>query len=210
MLENRSFDHLLGFLKATNPQVMGLNGDEFNRRDPNSPDSPPVTVARATSFTMTFDPAHEHYDVQMQLYGPQASSDPARPPVANPPVVPAPMSGFVFSALHAEDFDGDEVLVMGCFQPDQLPTLTMLAKEFALFNFWYSARPGQTGSSSMPQPRVGSPTAPPPPKSWRGSGSRTTPSTSDWKRPEKHGASTMTGCLRVPAFHVSGGITSTR
>ena len=37
MLENRSFDHLLGYLKALNPKVMGLTGTEFNQKDPNSP-----------------------------------------------------------------------------------------------------------------------------------------------------------------------------
>jgi hypothetical protein len=30
MIENRSFDHMLGFMKSINPAVDGLNGDEWN------------------------------------------------------------------------------------------------------------------------------------------------------------------------------------
>jgi len=144
MLENRSFDHLFGYLKATNPKIAGLTGNEFNQKDPNSPDDPPVKVGRATSFVMTFDPAHEYHDVQVQLYGPLKGTDPSLPPMANQPRDPAPMTGFIASALQAVDFSGDENLVMGCFQPDQLPVLTALATEFALFNYWYSSLPGPT------------------------------------------------------------------
>jgi len=104
MLENRSFDHLLGFLKATSPQVDGLAGTEFNQKDPNSPASPQVTVRRASSFAMTFDPAHEYYDVQIQLYGPLKDTDASLPPLANLPSDPAPMTGFVSSATQAVDF----------------------------------------------------------------------------------------------------------
>jgi phospholipase C len=144
MLENRSFDHLIGYLKAVNPKVMGLTGSEFNQKDPNSPGDPPIKVGRASSFVMTFDPGHEHYDVQIQLYGPLKNSDPSLPPIANPAFDPAPMTGFIASATQAVDFSGDENLVMQCFQPDQLPVLTTLATEFALFNFWYSSLPGPT------------------------------------------------------------------
>ena len=59
MLENRSFDHLFGYLRAVDSRVIGLTGKEFNQKDPNSPDSPAVKVGRASSFVMTFDPAHE-------------------------------------------------------------------------------------------------------------------------------------------------------
>lgn len=93
---------------------------------------------------MTFDPGHEFYDVQIQLYGPRQPTDPKLPPVANPPCNPPPMTGFVASATQAIEFSGDEDLVMECFQPDQLPVLTTLANEFALFNFWYSSLPGPT------------------------------------------------------------------
>jgi phospholipase C len=144
MLENRSFDHLFGYLKAVNSNVMGLTGSEFNQKDPNSPTDPAIKVGRASSFVMTFDPAHEFYDVKIQLYGPLQGTDPGLPPIANPAQDPAPMTGFIASATQAVDFSGDENLVMGCFQPDQLPVLTTLAAEFALFNFWYSSLPGPT------------------------------------------------------------------
>src|ERR1700722_12315427 len=144
MLENRSFDHLFGYLRSGNPKVMGLTGNESNQKDPNSPASPAVKVSRATSFVMRFDPGHEYYDVQIQLYGPLANTAPDLPPIANPPHQPAPMTGVIASATQGVDYKGDENLVMECFQPDQLPILTALANEFALFNFWYSSLPGPT------------------------------------------------------------------
>jgi phospholipase C len=144
MLENRSFDHFLGFLKANNPNVEGLSGNESNQADPNSPSDPPSKVRRASSFVMTFDPGHEYYDVQVQLYGPLKDTDPSLPPIANVPTQPASMNGFVASAKAAVDYSGDEALIMDCFQADQLPVLSTLATEFALFNFWYSSLPGPT------------------------------------------------------------------
>ena len=41
MLENRSFDHLPGFLKSPTDRINGLTGNESNPRDPSSPDSAP-------------------------------------------------------------------------------------------------------------------------------------------------------------------------
>ena len=70
MMENRSFDHLFGYLEATNPKVMGLTGNEFNQKDPNSPTDPAIEVSRAFSFVMTFDPGDECYDVQIQFRKP--------------------------------------------------------------------------------------------------------------------------------------------
>jgi len=144
MPENRSFDHLFGFLKTSNPNVVGLTGNESNPADPNSPGDTPVKVRRASSFVMTFDPGHEYYDVQVQLYGPLNDTDPDMPPIANVPQDPAAMTGFVASAKASVDYSGDEALIMDCFQPDQLPVLSTLATEFALFNFWYSSLPGPT------------------------------------------------------------------
>src|SRR5437868_4105960 len=85
MLENRSFDHLFGYLKTKDPRVVGLTGSESNRKDPNSETDPKIKAGRASTFMMTFDPAHEYYDVQVQLYGPLKGTDPSLPPIANPP-----------------------------------------------------------------------------------------------------------------------------
>ena len=60
MLENRSFDHLLGNLKSLNPAIDGVTGSEFsNFPDPNNPQPPAVTTGPATGFAMPFDPPHE-------------------------------------------------------------------------------------------------------------------------------------------------------
>ena len=142
MLENRSFDHLLGWLKATDPRVDGLTGGE-SCPDPYPGGTSPVNVAPATAFAMPFDPGHEFEDIQMQLYG----SNGATPPAPNPPANPAPMTGFVASAYPAAQKAGvpqDRVGVMEYFPPDSLSVLATLARQFALFNFWHSSLPGPT------------------------------------------------------------------
>lgn len=143
MLENRSFDHLVGYMKADDPRVAGLSGTEGNYPDPNAPVPPPITVRRATRFVMPFDPNHEFEDVEFQLYGPNR----AQPPAPNPPSNPAAMNGFLYSAAAAArgaDVPGEAYRVMECFQPDQVTVISTLAREFALFNFWYSSLPGPT------------------------------------------------------------------
>jgi phospholipase C len=143
MFENRSFDHLAGFLKASNPAVAGLAGTEANYSNPNAPVPPPVTVGPATSYLLNFDPGHEFEDVQMQLYGPNGTP----PPTANPPTDPAPMSGFVCCAARAATaagVPGAAQRIMECFMPSQVTVLSALARQFALMNFWHSSLPGPT------------------------------------------------------------------
>lgn len=141
MLENRSFDHVLGALKAANPAVAGaLDGEFSNRTDPAVPTSPSIPVGPASAYAMPFDPGHEFLDVQIQLYG-RAEAVERK---AAPRVSPAPMSGFVYSAETAAKSSEDAALVMQSFHPDKLPILTALAAEFAMFNFWHSSLPGPT------------------------------------------------------------------
>src|SRR5215467_10776141 len=73
MLENRSFDHLLGFsgLRGTDAvtgepaAVEGLTGAESNLL----PSGEPVTVSPGADFVLTIDPGHEFEDVLEQLCG---------------------------------------------------------------------------------------------------------------------------------------------
>jgi len=151
MLENRSFDHLVGYMKKVNPQIEGPTPQAcFNYRDPNAPTPPPVPVSANADPVMPFDPNHEFCDVQTQLYGPdptQRCTDPLGRCCSNPARNPAPMSGFVANGIIASTKQAGKDYgekVMACFDCGQVPYLNSLAQEFALFNFWYSALPGPT------------------------------------------------------------------
>ena len=50
-LENRSFDHMLGFLGTPN----GLTGDELNLTDPEDPASTPVKVSNTAAYVGDLD-----------------------------------------------------------------------------------------------------------------------------------------------------------
>jgi phospholipase C len=129
MLENRSYDHMLGYL----PNGHGLTGDEFNLVDPANPTSERVRVSNRSGY-ITVDPAHEFENVEKQLYGMPGN-------VVNP----ALMNGFV--AAHIEKEKGDVELgkkIMECFAPGKIPALTTLANEFCLCDRWFSAVPGPT------------------------------------------------------------------
>jgi phospholipase C len=141
MLENRSFDHVLGAMQAQNAAVVGVLDNEFsNRTDPASPSSSVVATAPVVAFAMPFDPGHEFEDVQIQLYGRAAGAARA----AGPRVDPAPMNGFVYCAQSAAQNPSHAAMVMQCFRSERLPVLTSLASEFALFNYWHSPVPGPT------------------------------------------------------------------
>ncbi len=143
MLENRSFDHLLGALRSSISGLAGLTGTECNYDDPNSPQPDQKRlVYPADRFDMPFDPPHEFPDVQFQLYGPVKGS----PNQSNPPSDPAGMNGFVFRTMNVVQniYAEDAVRVMSYFQLQQLPVLSTLAQQFAVFNAWHASIPGPT------------------------------------------------------------------
>ncbi|MGH2458856.1 MAG: alkaline phosphatase family protein [Chloroflexota bacterium] len=129
MFENRSFDHLLGFL----PGVGDLTGDEFNRVDPANPESARVGVTNAAGPITTVDPGHAFLDTNLQLFG------------GGPPTNPAPMSGFV--ADYLKDAGGNlEVAktIMECHAPESVPVLSALARSYCVCTRWFSSVPGPT------------------------------------------------------------------
>ena len=71
MMENRSFDHMFGFLTIDNPvvpgdRIDGLKGDEFNEFDGSR-----VIVSKTAKYAGDYraDPAHHFPDVNEQLFG---------------------------------------------------------------------------------------------------------------------------------------------
>ncbi|MGX9787513.1 alkaline phosphatase family protein [Mycobacterium sp. MMS18-G62] len=149
MMENRSFDHLLGFSRITGTdaatgqptQIEGLNQNghiQSNVFDSTtfvvSPDAPDRIINEP-------GPGHMFSDVLTQLCGQGAKLTPNGPyPYVN-------NSGFVAS-YHANGATnpGD---VMRCFNPDSLPVLTQLAREFVVCDHWFSSMPGPTEPNRM-------------------------------------------------------------
>jgi phospholipase C len=131
MFENRSFDHVVGFL----PGVGDLTGEETNPVDPTDPNSARVPVSRSdgTGSERALCPGHQFSDVQLQLFG-------------GPNVVdPAPLNGFVASALAQPRVTPDLARkVMVCQTPQTVPVLSRLAREYCTCTRWFSSVPGPT------------------------------------------------------------------
>lgn len=142
MLENRSFDSMLGMLYASDATFDGLTGIEQNLW--HKPDgstqalqvwkSPELTPADATIPDP--DPGELFTDIQMQLQG------------LNPGA--APMGGFVDNYMRQKpanpgiDPAPDPGAVMHYFTPDQVPVISTLAREFGVSDRWHASAPCQT------------------------------------------------------------------
>lgn len=131
MMENRSFDHMLGGLKAKDFRIDGLDGSENNLDTTNEP----VKVQPLAQFQGQLDPDPDHHfpGVDLQLFNGQQG--PNR--VAN-------MQGFIQSYYQQQKNIEQSRKIMYYFPPDQLPVLTGLAQQFAVFNGWFSSIPGPT------------------------------------------------------------------
>jgi len=131
MMENRSFDHMLGSLRADDPRINGLTGHETNTDTTNEP--APVLPQAEFQSQLDPDPDHAFPAVHQQLfYG-----------TPGPPGPPA-MNGFVQNYYAQEKNVSHSRKIMYYFPESKLPVLTTLAKNYALFNGWFSSIPGPT------------------------------------------------------------------
>ena len=127
MLENRSFDHMLGYLRLNGRNdIDGLTGVEANAY---GGASYPVHHLTRTAFTPVEDPDHSGAATEVQIAGGQ-------------------MSGFVesFAATLAKRNAGglSPDLVMGYYDATDLPVYDHLAAEFCVCDRWHSSVPGAT------------------------------------------------------------------
>ncbi|XP_073317399.1 non-specific phospholipase C1-like [Primulina huaijiensis] len=131
VMENRSFDHILGWLKKTRPDIDGLTGAEFNRVNASDPNSRPVCVTDDAVF-INSDPGHSIQAIREQIFGRNDSSE-----------NPAPMNGFVQQA-ESMGVVGLSKTVMSGFKPELVPVYTQLANEFAVLDRWFASVPAST------------------------------------------------------------------
>ena len=131
MMENRSFDHMLGSLKAVDSRIDGVS-DEFSVPDTTGA---PVTPQPLAEFQGQLDPDPDHHfpAVDLQIFG--GDTSPSRSPN---------MQGFVKSYFNQQKDVKHSQKIMYYFAQDQLPVLTTLALEFAVFNRWFASIPGPT------------------------------------------------------------------
>ncbi|HEX6034477.1 MAG TPA: alkaline phosphatase family protein [Anaerolineales bacterium] len=170
MLENRSFDNMLGFLGASDAggqKVNGVAGKQLSNPIPEyaQTDHGPGSVPIGFETDMTNpnpDPGEEYAHVNTQLFGevippenryPQFDEKPQEP--YNLPTLESytnpPMNGFVtdyinhFNAVMKGMPKYEQYkVIMNCHTEETLPVLHALAKQYAVFDAWFASVPSQT------------------------------------------------------------------
>lgn len=134
MLENRSFDHMLGYLPHPNPAFNGLAAGASNPAV--SPLGTRISSSPSASKSIEQDPAHDHDEVLEQLTGQRVR-----------PAGSVSNEGFVasYERKAAKELGaGAGARIMGCQSPGNVPVLSTLALQFAVFDHWFCAVPGAT------------------------------------------------------------------
>ncbi|XP_057788233.1 non-specific phospholipase C6-like [Salvia miltiorrhiza] len=123
VMENRSFDHMLGWMKRSiNPSINGVTGAECNTAA-----STKICFSDDARY-VDADPGHSFEAVSRQVFGSSASTP--------------TMSGFAAQALTISP--NLSAAVMKGFHPHRLPVYAALLSEFAVFDRWFSSIPGPT------------------------------------------------------------------
>ena len=127
MMENRSFDHMLGGLKAVDARIDGLTGAESNL-DTNGTE---IKVQPLAQYQRQLDPDPDHAfaAVDQQIFNGGAAPT---------------MKGFIANYYKQRKNVQHSQKIMYYFSPNKVRVLTTLAREFAVFNRWFASIPGPT------------------------------------------------------------------
>jgi phospholipase C len=153
VLENRSFDHMLGYLYAgqgnRSPRGDAFDGLTGTEHCPDASGDPvavfPITPTTSNAYLMPgADPGEGFAATNAQLFGTEI-----------PPAGAVPTNqGFVTNydlAIAASRARGRYVVpgtsagdIMGCFTPEALPVLSALARGYAVCDQWFCSAPTMT------------------------------------------------------------------
>src|SRR5947209_5875461 len=131
IMENRSFDHMLGYLSRSGGRtdVNGIKDDAWiaSYQNPGRYGSYPPYLLKRVDIP---DPPHERDSIEMQIR-------------------PAPgatewMRGFVLGYTRRKPTPDDESLVMGFYEAGDVPMSDFFAREFVVCDSWFSALPSGT------------------------------------------------------------------
>ncbi len=126
MMENHSFDRVLGWMKAKYPGLEGVD-PKNPRQNPDFPRAQPAIIqAPTTSRKIPHDPGHDLDDVLAQLAE------------AN--------QGFVmdYAQKYPQAPLSERQEIMGWYPKGELPAIHFLADMFVVCDHWFSSVPGPT------------------------------------------------------------------
>jgi len=163
MMENRTFDNMLGYLYKPGEvprgqHFDGVAGKNLFNVDPNGKK---IYVSPGTQMDNPDpDPGEEYPHINTDLFGtviPETNAGKGVPDMQAPfnaptPIpYPAPMNGFVkdyinkFTWYEGRAPTEDEYkIIMNCFAPESLPVISGLAQGFAVADHWHCEVPSQT------------------------------------------------------------------
>jgi phospholipase C len=162
MMENRSFDNMLGYLYQPNEVPRGQHFDGVAGKNLSNPGPDgPVPVSPASIMDdPNPDPGEEYPHLNTAFFGtviPAANANKAvadmQAPFNAPSTIlhPAPMNGFVQDYVNKFTWSqgraptkAEYSIIMNCFPPDAVPVISTLAKGFAVADHWFCDVPSQT------------------------------------------------------------------
>lgn len=143
IMENRSFDHMLGYLSlpgGNGPMpVEGLSDtpawlNAWANLCAGTP-YPPHRIG--PQIQQIDDPTHDHIAINLQI---------TTPPVAGPPEL---MGGFVQSYETFGPTPSDRSLVMGYYDQEAVPVFDFFARNFAVCDHWFASLPTGTQANRL-------------------------------------------------------------
>jgi phospholipase C len=134
LMENRSFDHGLGYLSrsGSRPDVDGIGDDAWCAMYANPSNGVSVMPFALTREAIP-DPPHERDTIAVQI-------DTAGPPDA--------MRGFVQSYASRQPPPDDVSLVMGYYLAQHVPIADFFATQYAICDRWFAALPTRNTAQS--------------------------------------------------------------
>lgn len=122
VMENRSFDHMIGWMKKLDRRINGVDGSESNLLSTSDPNSRKYFF-KDQSHYVDPNPGHSFQAIREQIFG---SNDTSKDP--------PPMNGFAQQAYSMDSSMNMSSSVMNGFQPNLLPVYQTLVSEFAVFD----------------------------------------------------------------------------
>lgn len=142
MLENHSFDHMLGFSGITGTDVVTGQRRTIAAPDGRNPyNGQQYAVTSPGLNPMPVDPGHEFTDTVEQLGGPGATYPHYGP---YPPIDNLGFASNYMGQTPKHPIAHNPGDPLACFAPSQVPVITALAQEFVLCDAWFSSMPGPT------------------------------------------------------------------